>query len=123
MTNFIIILILLVLVAAAFRSTVKHFKGEGGCCGGPSAPKTPRKRLQGPKTEEWILHIEGMHCEHCKSSVERQINAIDGAAATVKLKKNLAVVVCDRPVEAAALTAAVEKAGFSVIGSEHRPLA
>ena len=36
MDNFIIIGIITVIVAVGIYYTVKHFKGEGGCCGGGS---------------------------------------------------------------------------------------
>ena len=34
MTDSIIVLILVVLIAIGVRATSKHFKGEGSCCGG-----------------------------------------------------------------------------------------
>lgn len=34
MTNYIIIAILAVIAVVAIRSSIKHFKGQGGCCGG-----------------------------------------------------------------------------------------
>ena len=37
MGDYVIIGILIAIVALALRSTVKHFKGEGGCCGGGSS--------------------------------------------------------------------------------------
>lgn len=43
MQNAIIIVILICLVAVGVVYTVKHFKGEGGCCGGDSC-KMKRKK-------------------------------------------------------------------------------
>ena len=34
MVNEIIIAVLLILVFTGIRSGTKHFKGQGGCCGG-----------------------------------------------------------------------------------------
>ena len=46
MENIIIIGIIVILLAIGFRSTLKHFKGESGCCGGGSAPvEVPEKKL------------------------------------------------------------------------------
>lgn len=42
MTDFIIIAIIIVAVGLGIRSTMKHFKGQGGCCGG-SSYKTKKK--------------------------------------------------------------------------------
>ncbi|MBQ6806857.1 MAG: hypothetical protein IJO97_05440 [Lachnospiraceae bacterium] len=39
MENAIIIGIVVVLILIGIRSGIKHFKGEGGCCGGGSTVK------------------------------------------------------------------------------------
>lgn len=116
MTDVIILLIILIVLIYGVKGTVKHFKGEGACCGGGSVPvKAKRKVLKKPKIGEKVIQIEGMHCDHCKQSVTSELNKIDGVAAKVELKKNRAVVSFDRPVDDEALRQAVEKAGFKVI--------
>ena len=45
MENVIIIAVLAVIVLLAVRSAVKHFRGEGGCCGGGTY-KVRKKKLQ-----------------------------------------------------------------------------
>lgn len=42
MTDAIIISILLIFVIIGICSSIKHFKGEGGCCGGGSSVKVKR---------------------------------------------------------------------------------
>lgn len=59
-----------------------------------------------------------MHCDRCKNSVEHELNKIDGAAAVVKLRKNMAVVSMSRDVGDGELTQAVENAGFKVVKIE-----
>ncbi len=116
MTDVIILLIILMVLIYGVKGTIKHFKGEGACCGGGSGPvKAKRKVLKKPKIGEKVIQIEGMHCDHCKQSVTSELNKIDGVAAKVKLKKNRAVVSFDRPVDDEALRQAVEKAGFKVV--------
>lgn len=56
--------------------------------------------------------------KHVKNTVEKYINQIDGASAQVNLKKNIAVVQLDRPVEDTDLRTAVARAGFTVAGIE-----
>ena len=46
MSDVIIIFIMVILIIVGIRSTVKHFKGEGGCCGGGSSVKVKRKKLK-----------------------------------------------------------------------------
>ena len=119
MGNAIVILILVVVVILCLKSSLKHFKGEGGCCGGGgdcSACKPAKKKKLNTVIKQRTLQIEVMHCEHCKSSVESSINAIEGASAEVNLGKNRAVVSMDREIEDEILIEAVEKAGFIVPG-------
>ena len=85
MKNIIIFLVIAVILIFAIRSSIKHFKGESSCCGGNGNSKLKKKKLQGPKTAEKIIYIEGMHCEHCKQNVEQRINEINGAVAKVNL--------------------------------------
>ena len=109
-------IIIILAVAAALFFAVRGVisRGKNGCCGG-SVPKVPDKKLDGPKIGEKVVVIEGMHCENCKNSVERQINRIDGAAAKVNLKKNFAVVSMSRQVTDEELIRAVERADFKVV--------
>lgn len=44
MGNLIIGAILIVIVALGISSSVKHFKGEGGCCGGSSTIKVEKEK-------------------------------------------------------------------------------
>ncbi len=112
MGDFIIILVVAAALFFAVRGMIR--RGKNGCCGG-SVPKTPPKKLEGEKIGEKIVIIEGMHCENCKNSVERQINRIDGASAKVDLKKNRAVVSMSRMIGDDELIRAVERADFKVV--------
>ena len=114
MGTYLIIAILIIFLLLAIRSTVKHFRGQGGCCGGCRELKPQRKKLDGPKVAEKRISIQGMHCEHCQNQVERQLNGIDGAAARVSWRKHQAVVSLSRMVSDEELTAAVTAAGYQV---------
>lgn len=110
----VIVLILVVICAVAVRSGMKHMKGEGGCCGGGSDEPVEKKVLEGEVIGEKTVYIDGMHCDHCKNTVERYINQIDGAVAKVNLKKNLAVVSYDREIKDEDIIRAVKRADFTV---------
>lgn len=120
MGNYIIAAVLLAAVLLGLRSSLKHFKGKGGCCGGSEEPKAKRKKLQEPSVAEKVIHIEGMHCESCKNRVERLLNQLDGAAAKVDLKRNTAVVSMCREIDDDTLRDAVEAGGYKVTGIELR---
>jgi len=120
MGNVIVLAALGLIVLFAVKSSAKHFRGEGGCCGGGGDGITksavPVKKLEGKKLGEKVVFVSGMHCEHCAASVAKAINRIDGASAHVILKKNQAVVSYDREVPDDVLCRAVEDEGFSVTG-------
>lgn len=115
MENIIIIGILVILVLYGIRSSMKHFKGEGGCCGGGSTPvKKQRKKLKNVIVQKTVI-IEGMTCDHCKNRVEKSINNLDGAAAKVNLKKEMAVVSLEQDISDEKIREVIEKAGYKVI--------
>ena len=54
MSNLIVIVVLLLIVAWAVKESAKHLHGEGGCCGGGScehSAKPEKKKLDSP-----VLH-------------------------------------------------------------------
>ena len=114
MTDFVIAGILIILIIIGIRSSVKHFKGEGGCCGGGSSVKVKRKKLKQIVKQRTVM-IEGMTCEHCKACVESRLNALDGVSAKVNLKRQTAVVSMEKDVEDEVIKKAIENAGYEVI--------
>ena len=51
MVDIIIVLIVIVLLGLALKGSIKHFKGEGACCGGGSGSVVldiPEKSLKNP---------------------------------------------------------------------------
>lgn len=114
MADVIIIGILLFLVIIGICSSRKHFKGEGGCCGGGSSVKVKRKKLK-QVVKQRTVTIEGMTCEHCKARVESRLNALDGVYAKVNLKKKIALVYMEKDVSDEVLKKAVENVGYHVV--------
>ena len=116
MSNIIIAAILAMILFAAFSGAIKHFKGEGGCCGGGgSSVKEPDKELDGPVIKTKVFKVEGMHCESCVNRVKRAINRIDGVSAKVNLRKKEAVVSYDREVDDSSFTKDIEALGYKII--------
>lgn len=116
MENLIIIIFILMVVAVGMKSGKKHFKGQGGCCGG-STYKPKKKKLKKVLYEKVFL-VEGMHCEHCKNRVEEAVNAIDGIAGKVNLKKGELKVSYEKPQEDLVIWEKIEKAGYKVTGTK-----
>lgn len=65
------------------------------------------------------LKIEGMSCGHCTAAVEKALRAVSGVTdVSVDLASKTAKVTASGAPSDAALTAAVEDAGYDVVGIE-----
>lgn len=117
MVDIFILLVVLAIILLAIKSSIKHFKGQGSCCGGGSSDssKTARKRLENPVMGRKQMSISGMHCTHCASAVTNAIDSIPGANCKVNLKKQSAIVSYDREIPDEMLRKAVETAGYQVV--------
>lgn len=117
MVDGVILAIVAVIMLIALRGAIKHFKGDGPCCGGgeSSLLGSDEKRLANPIIGKKTVKISGMHCDHCVRSVTEAINKIDGASARVTLRSETAVVSYDREVSDDAIKKAVKEAGFTVV--------
>ncbi len=116
MENVIILAILAVVIVFALRASIRHFRGEGGCCGGgdykPKKKRLPRVLYQ--KT----FQVEGMHCDHCKARVEEAVNDIPGVAGRVNLKKGELTVSYAEDVADDLILRKIQRAGYTAKKSE-----
>ena len=73
---------------------------------------------------EWTLHVGGMTCRHCVSSVDEALSEVSGVVESkTTLDNGRCVILADSLVTAAALIAAVEGAGYQVLShSSRQPL-
>lgn len=110
MKDFIIIVIIAAVVALSLYSTVKHFRGEGGCCGG-GGYRIKKKRLKNICRKK-VFSVDGMHCERCKGRVEEVINDLPGVSASVNMKKGTLTVFYAEDVPDEVIIARIEKAGY-----------
>ena len=97
MENALIIGILVIAVGFGIYSSVRHFKGESGCCGGGSY--RPRKKKLSKIRYQKIFLVDGMHCDRCKNRVEEIVNDMDGIAGKVNLKRGELVVSYEKSVD------------------------
>ena len=112
MENYLIIGIMVLMVSIAVKYSVKHFKGQGGCCGGGTY-KARRKKLSHVILRKTFT-VEGMKCENCKSRVEEAVNDIDGASGRVDLKRGILTVSYEKEVRDDVIKAKVERLGYKV---------
>ena len=109
---YIIIGMIAVMVAIGVIYTVKHFKGESGCCGGGNY-KPRRKKLSDVKYKK-IFKVGGMHCEHCKNRVEEAVNDIKGVTGKVDLKKGELTVSYADDVVDEIIKSKIERVGYTI---------
>lgn len=112
MENYVIIVLIIVVVLLGLRSTGKHFKGQGGCCGG--GDYRPKKKKLSHVQYQKKFRVEGMHCEHCKNRVEEAINDIHGVSGKVDLKKGLLTVSYAEEVADEKIMLQIEKIGYKI---------
>ena len=66
-----------------------------------------------------IITVEGMHCSHCASTVERVIGEINGVtSAKVNLDKKVCTAKISEDIDDTVIKDAVKDAGFEVTGIE-----
>ena len=73
-----------------------------------------KKNDKGDIKMKKIVHIEGMSCNHCKMSVEKALNQLEGVKARVDLDRAQAQVDVTGSVSDRELTEAITEAGFVV---------
>ncbi|GGK37574.1 metal-binding protein [Pilimelia terevasa] len=61
--------------------------------------------------------VQGMTCQHCVEAVGRELRALPGVReVTVDLAAGTATVVSETPPDPAAVRAAVDEAGYELVG-------
>lgn len=111
MENYIIVAIIVIVIVIGVRSAVKHFKREGGCCGG--GEYKPKNKKLSKIIYKKTFRVDGMSCNHCKSRVEEAVNDIKGVAGKVNLKKGELVVSFAEEVADEVIISKIEKVGYS----------
>ena len=116
MGNLIIGAILIVIVALGISSSVKHFKGEGSCCGGGGGTLVEKKQLENPVVEKKTVFTEGMKCSECAKKLWNSLNKIEELSVKkVNFKNGTAVFEASRNISEEEIKSAVENAGYKFI--------
>jgi copper chaperone len=63
-----------------------------------------------------VFKVEGMSCEHCVNAITGEVNKLSGIEQViVDLKANTVTITAD-PVDRSAVEAAIDEAGYTVVG-------
>lgn len=113
-------LVLLIALGFALKGVIKHWQGEGNCCGGGDIAAPPPKKLTGTIIGEKVIKVKGMTCGHCKIRVEEMLNSIEGAAAVVNLHRNEAHLSMIREVSDAEIREAMKNGDYEILSIEKK---
>ena len=81
--------------------------------------KVENNNIKGEKKMNVIVNVNGMNCNHCKMSVEKALNSVDGVvSAEVDLVAKNATVVLSKEVDDNTLLNVVNEAGFQAVSVE-----
>ena len=118
MGTVILILILLIIILFAVKSTLNRIQHGSACCGERDAPEKKVKVQDKNKSHypfKYVLSVDGMHCSNCTRHVENALNSIDEIWATASLEKKSVTVISKMELEAADLECEVRDAGYTVL--------
>ncbi len=114
----VIVAILIIIILISVQSSMKHMKGEGGCCGGEAdSLKVKRQKLK-QVVETKRICIEGMKCDNCRKNVENGLNSLNQVNARVNRKKKEALVQLGEKIPEETLKSTIENMGYRVISIE-----
>ncbi|GAA2228465.1 hypothetical protein GCM10010232_13130 [Streptomyces amakusaensis] len=83
----------------------------GGSCGGGSAEAAPEAGVT------TVYEVSGMTCGHCEGSISSEVSTIPGVTSvTAVAATGRVTVVSEAPLDEAAVRAAVDEAGYELVG-------
>ena len=115
---FVAVVVVVILAVGRYVRTLR--RGGCGCgCSGGGDESVARPAVADTNEAHYPysvdLTVEGMHCEHCLASVEASLDGLGGVWARASLPDRVRVL-SKGPVDRAVLAAAVEAAGYRVVG-------
>lgn len=88
--------------------------GTGSCASGSTAEVDGEVRTGGVTT---VYTVSGMTCGHCEGAVSQEISALDGVTAVQAVAGTGEVTVTSAaPLDEGAVRAAVDEAGYELVG-------
>lgn len=115
MTEAVIIILLIAVIAFSAYKTVTKLRKGGGCCGEheqaeKSVTVKDRNKQNYPYSAE--LKISGMTCSNCAKRVENALNSTEGIWARVDLNSNTAHIRMKHETDVRMLCGIVAGAGY-----------
>ncbi|GAA2491716.1 heavy-metal-associated domain-containing protein [Streptomyces longisporus] len=99
--------------------TTETNTSTSSCCGscGSGSGTTSEVQIEGTGATTTVYKVSGMTCGHCEGAVSQEMSALDGVSAVQAVAKTGEVTVTSAaPLDEEAVRAAVDEAGYELIG-------
>lgn len=111
MGTFAVLFVLIIAVIFAWKSSRKHLKGEGDCCGGGNDSCSVKYLNQ--VIDRRSVDIGGIHCQHCKTKIKTAINQVSYLACR-EIDDHEAIIESNRMIDDQEIITIIEKTGYLV---------
>ncbi|MFF8595908.1 heavy-metal-associated domain-containing protein [Streptomyces sp. NPDC015220] len=89
---------------------------SGSCCGSCGTNASSDVQIHGSGVTT-VYKVSGMTCGHCEGAVSKEISVLDGVTAVTAVAKTGEVTVTSAaPLDEEAVRAAVDEAGYELVG-------
>lgn len=112
MVDIIVIVVNAIIMAFALKGTIKHFKGEGACCGGSHSELKVEAKPLDRVVDTLTLKVEDIHCENCATRIANALNRMDGINARVNVKHKEVLVQSDHKLDQTMVVDRIERLGY-----------
>lgn len=113
MSDIIIWIVALFIVAVAVGAILKKSKSKASCCG--SGTYVAKSRKLKSIVQKKSFRVDGMHCQNCVNRVMEDVQDIPHSSAKVNLKQGIVTVSMEEPIDENEIKAAIEKHGYVVV--------
>lgn len=112
MGTYIILLVLVIVVFFAIKSSRTHLKGEGDCCGGSGETFTEKHLNQ--VLDQRKVYIGGIHCQNCEKKIKTAINKIAYLSCNDIENQKIAIIKANQMIKDDEIQEIIEKTGYKV---------
>ena len=112
MVDIIVIVVIAIIMAFAIKGTIKHFKGEGACCGGSHSEIKLEAKPLDKVVDTMVLKVDDIHCEHCATKISNALNKLDGINASVSVKTKEVMVKSDHTIDQTMILDRIQRLGY-----------
>lgn len=112
MADIIVIVVIAIIMAFALKGTIKHFKGEGSCCGGSHSELKIDPKPLDHVVDTMKVKVDDIHCDNCATRIANSLNKLDGINACVSVKTKEVMVESNHTIDKTMILNRIERLGY-----------